>query len=209
MYAENLFVGLALPLFVALLFVRGRSRHVCGALLAGMAVCLLSAYIDSFLLSVSGMSLDDAAVYLTPVTEEAMKLAPLLFYFLVAEPSDDDLLIAAVMVGAGFATFENACYLLDVGTEQLSYVLIRGLAVGVMHVVCALATGFGLTLVRKVQRMAAIGTLGIFAYTVTYHAVYNLLVSAPGVSRGIGYVLPLFTAALFFAISRLHPREAE
>lgn len=197
-YADNLFVCLAIPLLTALAFIRGSARRLCGFLIAGMLVCLLSAYIDGFLSALIGFSVDDTAIFLAPVTEEFMKLMPLLFYVLVADPTDNALLSAAIMVGAGFATFENACYLLSVGTSNLAFILERGLAVGVMHVVCALAVGFGLSLIRRFRSPEAIGALGVFAFTVTYHAVYNLLASVPGAPQIISDALPLFSAGVFF-----------
>ena len=36
--------------------------------------------------------------------------------------------------------------------------------------------------------------IGALSLSVTFHALYNLLVSRPGVTSWIGYVLPLLTA---------------
>ena len=53
-------------------------------------------------------------------------------------PEEHTLTMLAVAIGAGFATFENCCYILTSGAERLTYILIRGLAVGVMHIVSVL-----------------------------------------------------------------------
>jgi RsiW-degrading membrane proteinase PrsW (M82 family) len=201
-YAENLLLCIAAPLAVALLFVHGGARRFCGFFLAGMLVCLLAAYIDSFLMAMTDFSVDDAAIYLTPITEECMKLLPLLFYELVLEPDDPDLLAAAVAVGTGFATFENCCYLLAGDASQLTYVLVRGFAVGVMHTSGALAAGIGLTLMKRYRQMAGFVLLGILSAVVTYHAVYNLLVSVSGPPRWAGYGLPLAVTAAAAAWQR-------
>jgi len=186
-------------LIVAFPSVKSESRRFLGFLISGICVCLLSAYTNSFFMAVSGLSYDDTAVFITPVCEEILKLLPLLFYFLVFEPSPDSLFSSAVAVGVGFATFENCCYLLSSGAGNISFVLIRGLSAGVMHTICALAAGYGLIYISKVKQMAAIGALGILALTVTYHAVFNLLVSVEGITRYVGFALPLATALCWFA----------
>ena len=202
MYAESLFVCIATPLCVALLFIKGSSKRFCLFLLGGMGVCLLAAYVNSFLVALFGMTVEHAAIYLTPVTEECLKLLPLLFYLLVFEPEDQSLVGGAITLGVGFATFENCYYLLSHGTENFTYILIRGLSAGVMHTVCAIASGYGLTLARRCRSMVIIGILSVVSVAATYHGVYNLLVSVPGLSRVIGYVLPLFTTLVAYAFYR-------
>lgn len=194
-YTENLFVCIAAPLCVALLFLKGGARRFCGFLAAGMGVCLLAAFVNGLLVSVLKLPVDDAAVFVTPISEELLKLLPLLFYFLIFEPSDNDLFTAAVLIGIGFATFENCCFLAANAAESASVILVRGLAVGVMHTICALASGYGLVLLKRFRMTVGVGTLGVFAAEVTYHAVYNLLVSVPGTPRAAGYFLPLATTA--------------
>jgi RsiW-degrading membrane proteinase PrsW (M82 family) len=200
MYIENLFIGIAVPLAVSLFLLKGSQRRFCILLLSGMGVCLLSAYINSFLMAATGMEVDDAAIYITPISEEAMKLLPLIFYCLVFEPSRDKIITASVTVGVGFALFENCFYILSGNADDLTDILVRAFAVGVMHIVCTTADGYGLSLIIKYRRLAAIGTLGIFAFTVTYHAVYNLLVSAGGGARLVGYAMPLVTLIAFYLV---------
>ena len=47
-YIENIFLCLALPLILSLFFMKGRVRRYALFLTVGMAVCLLSAYVNSF-----------------------------------------------------------------------------------------------------------------------------------------------------------------
>lgn len=195
-YTIDLYLCLAAPLVVMLFFLQDKARLAGIFLLVGMSVCLLSAYINSYLATVTIFGMDDMAIYVTPISEECLKMAALLFYFLVFEPDRHDLLSAAILLGAGFATFENVSYLVAGSAYFFSLILVRGLAVGVMHIICALAAGAGLALVQGKETIAPIGILGIFSAVVTYHAIYNLLVSEPGISRTIGYALPLVTAVL-------------
>ncbi|NLU24888.1 MAG: PrsW family intramembrane metalloprotease [Clostridiales bacterium] len=206
MLAENYFLCMAAPLAVALLFVKGGARRFCTFFLAGLTMCLLSAYVGSFLVSVTGYSVDDAAVYITPISEELMKMMPLLFYYLVFEPEDKLLLSAAAAVGAGFATFENSYYLLSIGSAALDYVLIRGLAVGVMHTICSMAVPMVLILFHDEKHMNGVLMTGMTAVVVTYHGLYNLLVSVPGISRVLGYGLPLCTVVGILVLVRVRKK---
>lgn len=51
--------------------------------IAGMGVCLLSAYINTFLAAVCQADALAATAEIAPVVEEMMKLLPLVFYLLV------------------------------------------------------------------------------------------------------------------------------
>ena len=118
-YAENILLCIAIPLAVSLLFIRGESRRFVGAFLLGMGMCLLGAYISGFLNLVTGMGENDTAIFISPIVEEILKLFPLLFFLAVFEPEDRSLTMLAVAIGAGFATFENCCYILTSGAESL------------------------------------------------------------------------------------------
>ena len=51
-------------------------------------VCLLSAYINTFLAAVCQADALAATAEIAPVVEETMKLLPLVFYLLVFEPEE-------------------------------------------------------------------------------------------------------------------------
>ena len=209
-YAENILVCIAVPLLISLLFVRGDARHFVTAFLLGMGMCLISAYIGGFLSLVSGMGAQDTSVFVSPVIEELMKMAPLLsFLFLLASP-DRTLTLVAVATGAGFATFENCCYILTAGAENLVYVLIRGMSVGVMHVISILALAIWLITAKRLGALNFSSVVGTGALAMTFHALYNLLVSQPGPSTVIGYLMPLTTAIILYLLYRkvLLPPEA-
>ena len=120
-YAENILLCIAVPLVISLLFVRGEVRRYLAAFLLGMLVCLIAAYISGFLNLVTGMGENDTSIFLSPVVEELMKLIPLLFFLVMFAPEDRTLTMLAVAIGAGFATFENCCYILTSGAGSLTY----------------------------------------------------------------------------------------
>ena len=201
-YLENILVCMAVPLLLTLLFVRGNVRQFVFVFLLGMAACLLSAYVSGFLNAFSGMGLKDTAVFISPVVEESIKFLPLLYFFLMFDPSDDKLFHASVALGAGFASFENVCSMVSTGAESLSFLLIRGLAVGVMHIVSVFAMTMGLVVARRFQALILASVIGALSLSMLFHGIYNLLVSEPGVTSIIGYVLPLATALILYAAYR-------
>lgn len=200
-YSENVFLCLTIPLIITILFLRGEARKVMEAFDFGMVSCLMSAYISGFARIVSGMSAEDTAVYVSPLIEEAMKFLPVLFILYVLEADDRELFVSSVAIGAGFATFENICYLLSTGSMKLSFVLVRGLAVGVMHVASIAILSGTIIIERRYKAVSLPALVGALAISSTLHALYNLLVSEPGISTVIGYVMPFAAAVLIYAAS--------
>ena len=201
-YSENILVCMAVPLLLTLFFVRDNARQFVWNFLLGMVVCLLGAYVSGFLNVATGMGTEDTAVFISPVIEEAMKFLPLLFYFLMFEPEDDRLFHAAVGIGAGFASYENVCSMVSSGAESLAFLLIRGLAVGVMHIVSVFAMMLGLVIVRRFKAMRFASMVGALSLSMLFHGMYNLLVSGSGITSAIGYVLPLATAVILLPVYR-------
>lgn len=195
-YSENILACMAVPLLLTLFFLSEPARHFVTHFLLGMAACLLGAYVSGFVNVAAGFGIEDTAVFISPVVEEGMKFLPLLFSFLVIEPEDSRLFSAAVGIGAGFASFENVCSMISSGTENLGFILIRGLAVGVMHIVSVFSLVLGLVIARRLKALRLSSIIGALSLSMLFHGMYNLLVSEPGLSSAIGYVLPLFTAFL-------------
>ena len=203
-YSENILICMAIPLLLTLFFLRGDLRQFVLNFVFGMATCLLGAYVSGFVDVASGLGAEDTAVFISPVVEEGMKFLPLLFYFLMFEPDDNGLFHAAIGIGAGFASFENVCSMISAGTESISFLLIRGLAVGVMHIVSVFALTLGLATARRFQALRLASVIGALSLSMLFHGIYNLLVSVPGITSWIGYALPLVTALLLlFAYKRL------
>ena len=88
-YIENIFLCMASPLLVAALCMGRRQLRLFLFCIAGMGVCLLSAYINTFLSAVCQADALAATVEIAPVVEEVMKLLPLVFFLLVFEPEGD------------------------------------------------------------------------------------------------------------------------
>ena len=201
-YSENVLICMAVPLLLTLIFVKENARQFVLNFLLGMVACLLGAYVSGFVDAASGMGVEDTAVFISPVTEEIMKFLPLLFYFLMFDPEDDRLFHAAIGIGAGFASFENVCSMISSGTESLSFLLIRGLAVGVMHIVSVFALVLGLVIAKRFKALRLASMAGALSLSMLFHGIYNLLVSQSGATSVIGYVLPVVTALILFCAYR-------
>jgi len=201
-FAENILICIAVPLVIALLFIRGKNRLFVISFLIGMVLCLLGAYIAGFINFTAAIGENDTAVFISPVIEELMKFIPLLFYVYIFEPGEDRMITAAVGIGAGFSLFENCCFILTYGADSITYILIRSAAVGVMHIVSILALAFGFSLAIRFRVLTLPSIVGAVALSMTFHGLYNLLVSEPGITSWIGYVLPVFTAFLLYYFFR-------
>ena len=201
-YIENVFVCMAAPLVVALLSLKRGQRAALVFCLAGMGACLLSAYLNTFFARLYQADAVNAATQIAPVVEEIMKLLPLLFFLAVFEPAFARFRLAAVIVAASFATFENICFLTQNGADQILFLLIRGFGTGAMHVVCGNVYGGALRPVWDSRPLRAACLFALLCVAIIYHAIYNLLVSAGGTPQLIAYFVPLPTALCFRLLAR-------
>lgn len=209
-YSENIFVCIAIPLLIALIFTQRSTRRFIGSFVMGMLICLLSAYISGFLRQITEMPAEDMAIYFSPIIEEIMKILPLVFYIFVFEADNSKLITVCLGLGLGFASFENSCYLMSFGAPELTFVIIRGLAVGVMHVVCSLMLIMGIIIQKRLFTLSFPGIVGALSLSTAFHGFYNLLVSEPGIPTYIGYTMPILSAvALYFPYRTLKRQEAQ
>ena len=201
-YMENIFICMASPLLIAALCMGKRHTGAFLFCFAGMGMCLLSAYLNTFLAALYGADAFAATVEIAPVVEEGMKLLPLLFYLLVFEPQARQIGIAAVITALSFATFENICYLLENGTDNLWHLVIRGFSTGAMHLTCAFVIGYGLKLFKQSSVLKSAGIFGLLCVTITFHALFNMLMKTGGVLHQIGFAVPLVSVFLLLLLKR-------
>ena len=194
-YIENIFLCMVSPLLVAALCMGRRQLRFFLFCIAGMGVCLLSAYINTFLAAVCQADALAATAEIAPVVEEMMKLLPLVFYLLVFEPEGDKIKAAAITVALAFATFENVCYLIQNGADRFSFIFFRGFGTGAMHVLCGLIVGGGLAYAWQRTWLKIAGTCGLLGAAITLHAIYNLLIAYGGAAQYVAYALPVLLVA--------------
>ena len=198
-YIENIFLCLALPMLLSLLFTSGTPRRFTLFVVLGMATCLLSAYVSSFFTGRYQCSAVTTAIEIAPVCEEILKLLPLLLYFLIFEPDSHKLTPAAIGIAVGFATFENVCYLTENGAGSFVFLLIRGMSAGALHLVCGILTGLALAYVFRRPWLTCTGTVGILGVCMVLHGIYNLLITADGFWQMVGYFFPSAIIVTLFA----------
>ena len=176
-YIENIFLCMVSPLLVAALCMGRRHLRFFLFCIVGMGVCLLSAYINTFLASVCQADALAATAEIAPVVEEMMKLLPLVFYLLVVEPEGDKIKAAAITV------------------DRFSFIFFRGFGTGAMHVLCGLIVGGGLAYAWQRTWLKIAGTWGLLGAAITLHAVYNLLIAYGGAAQYVAYALPVLLVA--------------
>jgi len=199
---ENIFICLAAPLLLALLFLGWNWRRMLLFLLSGMTACLLSAYISTFLAAVLDSDLTLASFEIAPMVEEVMKLLPVLFYLAIFEPKREYALGGVLMVAVGFATFENACFLTQYGSTALLTLMLRGFGTGAMHVVCGAFAAVGLLFLWDRVWLRTVGTLGLLSLSITFHAIFNILVNQPGIVSVVGSLIPMLLTLLYLLLAR-------
>jgi RsiW-degrading membrane proteinase PrsW (M82 family) len=106
------------------------------------------------------------------------------------------LFTAAMTVGIGFGVLENAYYLLNDGSFNMMDAIIRAFGTGLMHGMCTLLVGFGISFIRKRRKLFAVGTFALLSTAITYHSMFNMLVQSK--HPIFGALLPLVTYLPFF-----------
>ena len=125
-HIENIFICITVPLLISLFFIKGKQRSFTMFICIGIRICMASAYVNSFFMTMYGADAVSTAIQIAPVCEEIMKLLPLLFFILIFEPRPGEIIPAAIAIAAGFATFENVCYLSENGAGDIALLLVRG-----------------------------------------------------------------------------------
>lgn len=192
-----LFISIFFPLGLMMLVVEKKARLPIIFVMVGIFVSVFASEVNGVLLKTLNMTRYDATITLAPVTEELLKAFPILFYAVVFSDKKEQLFTASMATGIGFAILENAYYLIA-NYETFSYMsaLIRGFGTGLMHGMCTLLVGFGISFIRKRRKLFAVGTFALLSLAITYHSIFNLLVQ----SRMLvwGALMPLVTYLPFF-----------
>ena len=192
-----LFISIFFPLFLMMLLVEEKARLPIVFVLMGIFVSVFASEVNGVLLNILSISRYDATIALAPVTEELLKAFPVLFYAIVVSDKKEKLFTASMATGIGFAILENAYYLI-VNYETFSFIsaLIRGFCTGLMHGMCTLIVGWGISFIRKRRKLFAVGVFALLSVAITYHSMFNMLIQAK--YPIFGALLPLVTYMPFF-----------
>lgn len=187
-----LFISFAAPLIMTLLICEGKTRTLLGFLFFGMLVCLFCGEFSGLILKLLPYNIKYYTSNFTPLFEEFFKSLPILVYAFMFNPKKKILLECSMLVGVGFAVLENA-YILSVAGSSVSIVtaLIRGFGSGMMHGLCTLFVGYGMTFVHTKRKLFYTGTTALLTFATTYHGMYNTLVQSQ--HQLTGFILPAVT----------------
>jgi RsiW-degrading membrane proteinase PrsW (M82 family) len=173
-----------------------RSREPITFVLIGIFMSVFAAELNGLLNNLLPMSTFEITIIVTPITEEILKAAPILVYATALGAKKEKLFTAAMAVGIGFAVLENAFYLLNDASFNMIDALIRAFGAGLMHGMCTLLVGVGISFAKKKSKIFVVGTFALLSTAITYHGIYNMLVQSD--FEVIGFLLPMATYIPFF-----------
>ena len=186
-----LFVSVFVPILLMACLVEKKARQPIIFVLIGIFISVFAAEVNGLLLAFLPMDTFEITIIVTPITEEILKAVPILLFATVLSAKKEALFTAAMAVGIGFAVLENAFYLLNYSSFNMVDAIIRAFGAGLMHGMCTLLVGVGISFVKKKSKMFVVGTFALLSTAITYHGIYNMLVQSD--YRGIGYLLPIST----------------
>lgn len=191
-----LFVSISIPMILMTLLVEKKARLPVAFMLIGILVSVFASEVNGLLSKTLHMELYSITVVVTPVSEELLKALPILYYALVISDKREKLFTASMATGIGFAVLENAFYLLNYPNLTMLSAIIRAFGAGLMHGMCTLLVGVGISFVKKKRKLFAVGTFGLLSTAIVYHGVYNILIKSQ--FSIVGALLPIATYIPFF-----------
>lgn len=191
-----LFVSIFVPIFLMTLLVEKRARLPIVFMLFGIFVSVFASEVNGLLVQLLSMDMYSITVIVTPVTEELLKALPVLYYAIIISDKKEKLFTASMATGIGFAILENAYYLLNYSNFNMISAIIRAFGSGLMHGMCTLLVGVGISFVKKKSKLFAVGTFGLLSTAIVYHGIYNILIQSR--FSLIGAFLPIATYIPFF-----------
>ena len=186
-----LFVSISIPILLMALLVEKKSRLPITFILIGIFVSVFASEVNGLLARMLSMDMYSVTTIVTPVTEELLKMLPILYYAIVISDKKEKLFTASMAIGIGFAILENAFYLLNYPKFTMLSAVIRAFGAGLMHGMCTLLVGIGISFVKKKSKLFAVGTFGLLSTAIVYHGIYNILIQSE--YSMIGALLPIAT----------------
>ena len=186
-----LFVSVFVPILLMANLIEKKARLPIVFVLAGIFISVFAAELNGVLRQMLPLNNYELTIIVTPMTEEVLKALPVLFYALVISDKQERLFTASMATGIGFAVLENAYYLLTSRHWNVLDAVARAFGTGLMHGMCTLLVGVGITFVKKKRKIFWVGTFALLSTAITYHGIYNMLVQSQ--YEIIGYFLPIST----------------
>lgn len=202
-----LFVSVSIPILLMTLLVEKKARLPVAFMLIGIFVSVFVSEVNGLLSQVLPMDTYRITVTITPVSEELLKALPILYYAIVISDKRERLFTASMALGVGFAVLENAYFLINHSDFNMLSAIIRAFGAGLMHGMCTLLVGIGISFVKKKRKLFAVGTFGLLSTAIVYHGIYNILIQSD--FSIVGALLPIATYIPFFIWRMRVKRRAE
>lgn len=186
-----LFISIFVPIILMASLIEKKARLPIVFVLAGIFISVFAAEVNGTLHVLLPLSNYEFTIIVTPMTEEILKALPVLFYALAISDKAEALFTASMATGIGFAVLENTYYLLNIETWNILDAVARAFGTGLMHGMCTLLVGAGITFVRKKRKIFWVGTFALLSTAIIYHGTYNMLVQSR--FEVIGHLLPIST----------------
>lgn len=199
-----LFVSVFVPILLMACLIEKKARQPIIFVLIGIFVSVFAAEVNGLLRTLLPMSAFEVTIIVTPITEEILKAVPILVFAIVLDAKKEALFTAAMAVGIGFAVLENAYYLLNDASFNMIDAIIRAFGAGLMHGMCTLLIGVGISFVKKKNKIFMVGTFALLSTAITYHGIYNMLVQSD--YRAVGFLLPISTY-IPFVVWRMNKKK--
>ena len=199
-----LFISVFVPILLMALLIERKARLPIAFVLVGIFISVFAAEVNGLLQSILWMEVFELTIIVTPMTEEILKALPILIYATMVSDKRETLFTASMATGIGFAVLENAFYLLNDSSFNMLDAIIRAFGTGLMHGMCTLLVGVGISFARKRSKVFLVGTFALLSTAITYHGIYNMLVQSD--YQIIGFLLPIITY-LPFLIWRLKRKK--
>lgn len=199
-----LFVSVFVPIMLMACLIEKKARQPIIFVLIGIFCSVFAAEVNGVLSSMLPMSIYEITIIVTPITEEVLKAIPILVFATIFYAKKEALFTASMAVGIGFAVLENAYYLLNYPTFNMLDAIVRAFGAGLMHGMCTLLVGVGISFVKKQHKIFVVGTFALLSTAITYHGIYNMLIQSD--YQAIGVLLPISTY-IPFIIWRLKKKK--
>ena len=201
------FIALTVSLALMLPLMEKKTRRVMIFMIVGIFACLFISEINSILLSAFNNDVYYVTTTITPVTEEIIKMLPILYFAIVISDDRPTLIANAFAVGVGFALLENVVILTqNVENVTIFWALVRGFGSGLVHGICTVMVGWGVSYVKKRRKLFFCGTFALLSSAIIYHATYNLLVQSE--YQYVGILLPITTYIPVLLLTRTKKPKA-
>lgn len=190
-----LVICISAPMLLMFFIARKKTRQMIGFLILGMCIAVLASELNSLLAAFFGDRMDyfHLTISITPISEEILKAIPLIIMAFAFADNKELIYSAAILIGIGFAVLENTFILLqNIESVTLVWALIRGFSSGLMHALCTVVMGIGISMVRKQKKVFICGTFALLLMVTTYHSIFNMLVQSPKYMY-FGALVPIVT----------------